>query len=124
MNTIKSSIKLDENTWLYSLELPWIKRYFEWIYYCFEWNNKHYWKYIDKFRKIDLWNRVLWISSFYESFVICFIDLENLSSKYFFAKAFDVFEFSLEEKNITALFVKNLIENIVFYITINEKTFL
>ncbi len=123
MKTIKSSINLDKNTWLYSLELPWIKRYFEWIYYCFEWTTKLYWLHTNKFKKLDFWNKIIWITTFYDYYTICFINLENLSSKYFFAKAFDTLEFILEWKNYSALLCKDFQGKNIYFHNYKWKNF-
>ena len=57
--TIKSSIKLDEITWLYEVKLPWIKRQFEGIYYSFNWLSKWYWKYYERFEWKQINNKLI-----------------------------------------------------------------
>ncbi len=95
---IDSCIGLDTDTWLYEVKLPWIKRQFESVYYSFEWVSKSYWKLVYKFIWKDLNNKLLWITTFYDNYIICFIDLNNLSSKYIYAKSFDYIDFKLAWK--------------------------
>lgn len=96
---IQSSITKNEDLWLYEVKLPWIKRYFESVYYSFEGNNKEYWNLLSKFKKLNLNNYLVWITRFNNYYIICFICLNNLQSEYFFVNSFDIFEVSLDRKN-------------------------
>lgn len=113
---IDSSINFDENLWLYKIVLPWIERYFESIYYSYNWNNKLYWKKCYKFEKIDLINKLVWISTFWEFYIICFIDLNSLESNYIFAKCFNISLVQIENQDYYLLFYQDF-ENKIKYIS-------
>lgn len=113
---ISSSINLDEKTWLYKIKLPWVKRQFESIYYSYEWSNISYWNLVDKLNKLSFDNKIIWISRFNNFYIICFIDLNNLTSIYLFVKTFDCFEFSIQG-NIYNIFIYNDFNNISWYIS-------
>ena len=113
---IESSIVINENLWLYEIKLPWIKRYFESIYYSFEWNNKLYWELASKFNKINFGNKLVWISRFNNYYITCLIDLKNLESEYFFVEVFDVFEINLDWKK-SSIFIYKDYESKIWYFT-------
>jgi len=94
---IKSSIKKDDNTGLYELILPWIKRYFESIIIN-QWAKKVYWNFdssIDIQDNIYMNNISFWISSFFDYKIACFIDLNSMKSDYFFFLKSKLFNFKL-----------------------------
>ena len=98
--TIKSSIKLDEITWLYEVKLPWIKRQFEGIYYSFNWLSKWYWKYYERFEWKQINNKLIWISTFNNIYIICFLYLDTLITDYFFVKSFNFYNLDKINSNI------------------------
>jgi len=95
---IESSIKKDDNTWLYEIILPWIKRYFDSIIINNTWAKKVYWNFdgsVDIQDKIYMNNISFCISSFFDYKVACFIDLTSMKSDYFFFLKSKLFNFKL-----------------------------
>ena len=113
---IDSSIITDKELWLYNVNLPWINRYFESVYYSFEGKNKWYWNLVTKFNNKNLNNQLVWISRFNNHYVICFIDLNNLSSKYYFVKSFEILEVSLEWVKYDTFIYRDFENNLKFII--------
>jgi len=95
-NNIKSSIKKDDNTGLYELILPGIKRCFEGIIIN-QWVRKIYWEFHKVSMKDSLYldNYAFWISSFFDYKIACFIDLNSMNSKYFFFIDSKIFNFEI-----------------------------
>ena len=107
---IESLISFDDNLKLYKVELPWIIRYFEDVFYSFEWKNKKYFK--DKNINLfgDLFsinNILLWITRFYNYYVVCFIFLDNLESEYYFLEEFNFINYNLGPYKYYVLIYKN-----------------
>lgn len=133
---IDSSIVMNQDLWLYKITLPWIKRYFESIYYSYDGFNKDFWHLVNKFfrtNKIDLHNKLVWITRFNNSYIICFIDLITFESKYFFSKSFDIFEINLEWKIYNIFIYEDLKNKIHQYseysgadynFSVNDKLFI
>ena len=100
---IESSIHFDEKTWLYCVKLPWIKRHFEQVLYNFQGTQKLY--NIDE-KNIERWiqlnNTLLWITRIFNYYVICFLSLDTLKSRYYFVETFHLssFKLSRDDKNI------------------------
>lgn len=112
---IKSVINYDKNSWLQKLKLPGIQRFFESIYYSYEWINKSYWKILDKFNWKDLGNNMVWISNFFEYQIICFIDLNNLSSKYYFVKDYNFFDIEIDLIKVNIFIYKDFNNKINYF---------
>jgi len=112
---IQSSIIKDEKLELYRIKLPWICRYFESIIFSYNWLQKAYWKLSEKFKNINLDNKLIWVTVFNNYYIICFIDLNNLNSKYFFVKSFDMFEIRLDSKKYSIFIYKTFDEQIWYF---------
>ena len=120
---IESSIIKNKDLWLYEIKLPWIKRYFESIYYSFEWSNKVYWGLVNKFKNLDLCNKLVWITKFNNNYIICFIDLKNLESKYIFTKSFDIIDYDLEGSNYFTFIYKDFKNKIRYFTNYRWKDY-
>jgi len=115
MDIIHSHITKDRVLWLYNIKLPWINRYFEKIIIWINWTQKKYWKADKKFEKINLNDTFIWYSIFDTYYILCFINLKNLKSQYFFVKSFDVFDIKLDLINNNFFIFKDFNDNIWFY---------
>lgn len=121
---IASSIIQDEKTWLFQIIMPWINRDFESIIFSYDWKIIVYWKLKSQdFSFLDFWNYLLWFTSFFWFKVICFINLDDLSSKYFFVKSFDIFDFVLLSNSYFCFFYKDYKDELWFYSNLESKEF-
>ena len=120
---IESSIFKDEEIWLYKVELPWIERYFESVIFSVDWIKKNYWEKYKVFEHIDLWNNLIWISRFNNYYIFCFIDLNNLNSKYYFVESFDITEVSLNRENYSVFVYKDFQNELWYFIDYNWVDF-
>ena len=110
-NEINSSIKYDEGLQLYSIELAWIKRNFEAIFYSFENIQKSYFKNIDT-NLIEDWfsidNTIIGITKAFDYYIICFISLDTLESDYYFLENFELFNFNIWSKSYYGFIYRNI----------------
>ena len=93
---IESSIHFNDLTWLYSVEILWIKRQFDQVYYNFQGIQKIYnidENFINKW--VNIKNTLLWITKIWEYYIICFISLDTLESNYYFVQTFQISSFQL-----------------------------
>jgi len=136
-NEINSSICFNEGLNLYSVELAWIQRKFDAVFYSFKNIQKSYLKNIDQKLieqnfKID--NTIIGISKVFNHYVVCFISLDNLESNYYFIENFELFNFTIwwenyywfvyKDTNWEILYKTNFKKNKQFGISIIKSKFL
>ncbi len=117
---IKSSIIYDQEIWMYKVVLPWIIRYFDTVIYGFDWSKEVYSK-----EKISLGidNMLIWITQVDWYKILCFIDLGDLSSNYFFVKSFDIINFWLENSKYYCLVYSDINWNILYETNLDTNNY-
>lgn len=100
---VKSSISYVEKIWMYKIDLWFYTKYFEYLIYNYE--NKSNYTFWNNFPEINiekdlkLQSKVIWVTKFFDYFLVCFFDLKNFSNEYFLVKNTNIFSYNLKNKD-------------------------
>lgn len=104
MDIKKTSISYDENISMYKIDYWFYTKYFDCIilYYIEKWIRKVYWEYTPNVffdENFDLSNYVIWLTKFFDKTIVCLIDLDNFSTRYFIVNSCYFIDFTVHGKH-------------------------
>ncbi len=109
MDIEKTSISFDEKIWMYKIDYWFYTKYFDCfiLYYIEDGIRKVFWENTDNVffdENFDLSNYAVWLTKFYDKTIVCLIDLDDFSTRYYIVKSCYFFDFTIKGKKYLFFF--------------------